>query len=42
MNQNISKTSYFLPFHRGVFRAKILRELLDGLSNDFKISDDRV
>lgn len=42
MNQNISKTSYFLPFHRGVLRAKILGELLDGLTNDFKIPDDRV
>ena len=42
MNQNISKTGYFLPFHCGVLRAKILREFLDGLANDFKISDDRV
>ena len=42
MNQNISKTSYFLPFHRGVLRAKIIGELLDRLTNDFKISDDRV
>ena len=42
MNQNISKTSYFLPFHCGVLRTKILGELLDGLTNDFKVSDDRV
>ena len=42
MNQNISKTSYFLPFHCGVLRTKILGDLLDGLTNDFKVSDDRV
>ena len=42
MNQNISKTSYFLPFHRGMLCAKILGEFLDGLTNNFKISDDRV
>jgi hypothetical protein len=42
MNQNIPKTGYFFPFQRGVLRAKILREFLDGLTNDFKISDDRV
>ena len=42
MNQNISKPSYFLPFHSGMLGAKILGELLDSLTNDFKISDDRV
>ena len=42
MNQNIPKTGYFLPFHCRMLCAKILREFLDGLTNDFKILDDRV
>ena len=42
MNQNISKTSYFRPVLCGMLRAKILGKILDGLTNDFKISDDRV
>ena len=42
MNQNVSKTRYFLPFHCGMLRAKILREFLDGFTDDFKISDDCV
>ncbi len=42
MNQDISKTGNFLPFHCGMLRAKILGELLDSLTDDFKISDDRI
>ena len=37
-----AKPSYFLPFHCRMLCAKILGEFFDGLTNDFKISDDRV
>lgn len=42
LNQDISKPSKFLPFHRGMLRTKILGELLDRLTDHLKISDDRV
>ena len=42
MNQDISKAGYFLPIRHRVLLAKLRGEFLDGLTNDFKIPNDRV